>query len=136
GGGFGIGYESGPAPPVEAFARAAAPYVSGIGLELVVEPGRFIAGNAGILVTRVIDVKRSGGKRFVIVDAGMNDLIRPSLYKSFHRAWPVRSNLDPRDEAALGEATGLERADIVGPTCESGRLLPLARGLPRVGRGH
>jgi diaminopimelate decarboxylase len=135
GGGFGIRYEDGQAPEVSAFAAAAAPHLRDKKLEVVVEPGRFIAGNAGVLLARVIDVKRSGGKRFVIVDAGMNDLIRPSLYKSFHRAWPVRSNLDPRDPAALGEATGLERADIVGPICESGDFLALDRGLPELARG-
>src|SRR5439155_941119 len=76
GGGFGIWYEDRAARPVADFARAAAPFLDGKRYEVVVEPGRFICGNAGVLLARVVDVKRSGGQRFVIVDAGMSDLIR------------------------------------------------------------
>lgn len=135
GGGFGIWYEDRAARPVADFARAAAPFLQGKGYEVVVEPGRFICGNAGVLVTRVVDVKRSGGKRFVIVDAGMNDLIRPSLYKSFHAVWPVHSTVDPRVSGAV-ELESLETADVVGPICESGDFLALDRGLPEVARGE
>jgi diaminopimelate decarboxylase len=134
GGGFGIWYEDRAARPVADFARAAAPFLQGKGYEVVVEPGRFIAGNSGVLLARVVDVKRSGGKRFVIVDAGMNDLIRPSLYKSYHAVWPVRSATDPRVPGAVA-SDKLETADVVGPICESGDFLALDRGLPEVGRG-
>ncbi len=82
-----------------------------------------------------MDVKRSGGKRFVIVDAGMNDLIRPSLYKSYHSVWPVRSAVDPRVPGGPGREQ-LETADVVGPICESGDFLALDRGLPDVARGE
>jgi diaminopimelate decarboxylase len=133
GGGFGIWYEDHAARPVVDFARAAAPLLAGKGYEVVVEPGRFICGNAGVLLARVVDVKRSGGKRFIIVDAGMNDLIRPSLYKSFHTVWPVRSAVDPRVPASI-EHDRLEPADVVGPICESGDFLALDRGLPEVAR--
>ncbi|HZV00977.1 MAG TPA: diaminopimelate decarboxylase [Planctomycetota bacterium] len=134
GGGFGIWYEDRAARPVADFARAAAPFLEGKKYEVVVEPGRFICGNAGVLLARVVDVKRSGGKRFIIVDAGMSDLIRPSLYKSFHAIWPVRSDVDPRAPGAVKPET-LETADVVGPICESGDFLALDRGLPAVGRG-
>jgi diaminopimelate decarboxylase len=134
GGGFGIWYEDRAARPVADFARAAAPFLEGKGFEVVVEPGRFVAGNAGVLLTRVVDVKRSGGKRFVIVDAGMNDLVRPSLYKSFHRIWPIRSEVDPRVPGAKLPG-GLEPADVVGPICESGDFLGLDRELPSLERG-
>lgn len=134
GGGFGVWYEDRAARPVADFARAAAPFLEGKRYEVVVEPGRFICGNAGVLLTRVVDVKRSGGKRFVIVDAGMNDLIRPSFYKSFHAVWPVRSDVDPRVPGAV-KAETLEAADVVGPICESGDFLALDRGLPPVARG-
>ena len=135
GGGFGIWYEDRAARPVADFARAAAPFLQGKGYEVVVEPGRFISGNAGVLLARVVDVKRSGGKRFVIVDAGMNDLIRPSLYKSYHSVWPVRSAVDPRVPGGPGREQ-LETADVVGPICESGDFLALDRGLPDVARGE
>lgn len=133
GGGFGIWYEDRAAPPVAEFAKAAAPSLEGKGFEVVVEPGRFVAGNSGVLLTRVVDIKRSGGKRFVIVDAGMNDLIRPSLYKSFHRIWPITSEVDPREG---GVPEGLEPADVVGPICESGDFLGLDRALPPLERGQ
>src|SRR5690606_11664623 len=89
GGGFGIHYKKQEAPPAEMFARAIVPKVKELGCKLVLEPGRFIAGNSGILVSRVIFTKESGGKNFIIQDAAMNDLIRPTLYDSFHRIWPV-----------------------------------------------
>jgi diaminopimelate decarboxylase len=134
GGGFGIWYEDRAARPVADFARAAAPFLEGQGFEVVVEPGRFVAGNSGVLLTRVVDVKRTAGKRFVIVDAGMSDLIRPSLYKSFHRIWPIRSDADPRVPGGVVPGD-VEPADVVGPICESGDFLGLDRELPPVGRG-
>src|SRR3954454_16021946 len=90
GGGFGIHYKQQEAPPADAFADVIVPAVKAAGCRLVLEPGRCIVGNAGILVSRVVYTKDSGGKSFVIQDAAMNDLIRPTLYDSFHRIWPVR----------------------------------------------
>nr|HMP18420.1 diaminopimelate decarboxylase [Gemmatales bacterium] len=89
GGGFGINYKKNEALPATAFARVIIPAVQEAKVQLALEPGRFIAGNAGILVSRVIYSKESAGKRFIIQDAAMNDLIRPRLYGSFHRIWPV-----------------------------------------------
>jgi diaminopimelate decarboxylase len=94
-------------------------------LALVLEPGRNIAGNAGVLVTRVLYTKDSGGKRFVIVDAGMNDLIRPSLYHSFHEIVPI---IDEQREHRM--------VDVVGPICETGDFLARQRELPDLKRGE
>src|SRR5262245_66510899 len=88
GGGFGIHYRKQEALPASAFAEAILPAVTASGCRLVLEPGRFIVGNAGILLGRVLFTKETGGKRYVIQDAAMNDLIRPTLYDSFHRIWP------------------------------------------------
>lgn len=90
GGGFGIHYRKQEAPPADAFAEVIVPAVKKVGCKLILEPGRFIVGNAGILVSRVIYTKDSGGRHFIIQDAAMNDLIRPTLYDSFHRIWPVQ----------------------------------------------
>jgi len=101
------------------------------------EPGRFIVGNAGILVSRVIFTKDSGGKHFIIQDAAMNDLIRPTLYDSFHRIWPVEPApgfpTPPEDFEADIPGTG--KNDVVGPVCESGDFLAKDRRLPPVKRG-
>jgi Diaminopimelate decarboxylase len=100
---------------VEAFGEVVARLVGPTGLKVIVEPGRYLVGNAGILLTRVLYRKRSGGKEFIIVDAGMNDLIRPSHYNAYHRIEGVHST--------AGQVT----ADIVGPVCESGDFLGLHR---------
>src|SRR5256885_144750 len=89
GGGFGIHYRKQEALPADAFAEVIVPGVKAAKCKLILEPGRFIVGNAGILLSRVIYTKDSGGKRFVIQDGGMNDLIRPTLYDAFHRIWPA-----------------------------------------------
>jgi diaminopimelate decarboxylase len=96
-------------------------HIGPLGAKLVLEPGRLIAGNAGILLTRVLYVKTGGAKTFVIVDAGMNDLIRPTLYDAHHDIWPVRE-AEPDALHVL--------ADVVGPVCETGDYLALARSLP------
>ena len=93
---------------------------------LILEPGRLIVGNAGILVTRVIYVKRGESKTFVIVDAAMNDLVRPTLYEAYHDIMPVR-------EPAPG--AGLMVADVVGPVCETGDYLALDREMAAVAPG-
>jgi diaminopimelate decarboxylase len=132
GGGFGIHYKKNEALPASAFAEVIVPGVQKSGCKLVLEPGRFIVGNAGLLVSRVIYTKDSGGKHFVIQDAAMNDLIRPTLYDSFHRIWPV--NGTPPDDFQV-ENPGTMKSDIVGPVCESGDFLAKDRYLPPVGRG-
>ncbi len=101
------------------------------------EPGRFIVGNAGILVSRVIYTKESGGKSFVIQDAAMNDLIRPTLYDSFHRIWPVAppAGLPAPPEDYEADIPSTRLYDVVGPVCESGDFLAKQRALPPMERG-
>jgi diaminopimelate decarboxylase len=96
------------------------------------EPGRFIVGNSGILVSRVIYIKDSGGKHFIIQDGAMSDLIRPTLYDSFHRVWPVEPSTDvaaPPEDFEIHNA-GTIPTDVVGPVCESGDFLAKDRYLP------
>ena len=109
GGGFGIDYKGHEARPIAEFARVIVPAVKAAGCRLAIEPGRVIAGNAGILVSRVLYTKQSGEKRFLIQDAAMNDLIRPALYESFHRIWPVRR--PGRAARAARRLRGRDRGD-------------------------
>ncbi|WZO98547.1 diaminopimelate decarboxylase [Isosphaeraceae bacterium EP7] len=137
GGGFGINYRGSEARPIAEFAAAVLPSLRRTGCRLAMEPGRVVAGNAGILLSRVLYTKQSGDKRFLIQDAAMNDLIRPALYESFHRIWPVSVPAGlpapPEDyEAAIG---GTEPWDVVGPVCESGDFLAKDRALPPLDRG-
>jgi diaminopimelate decarboxylase len=128
GGGLGIPYreDNEPPPHPDAYAALVKRATDYLGCRLIFEPGRLIVGNAGILVTRVLYLKRGDAKTFVIVDAGMNDLIRPTLYEAYHDIRPVRA-----------PAVGAPRiiADVVGPVCESGDFLALDRSLtvPRPG---
>jgi diaminopimelate decarboxylase len=137
GGGFGIHYRKQEALPADAFAEVIVPAVKAAGCKLVLEPGRFIVGNAGVLLSRVIFTKDSGGRHFVIQDAAMNDLIRPTLYDSFHRIWPVAPTpgfpAPPEDYEADIPGTCIN--DVVGPVCESGDFLAKDRRLPPVQRG-
>ena len=128
GGGLGVVYrrDNTPPPAPEAYAQTILRHTQGLGLKLVFEHGRLLAANSGILVTEVIYVKRGAEKTFVIVDAAMNDLIRPTLYDAFHDITPV---VQPRENAAHG------RVDIVGPVCESGDYLAQDRDLPEVAAG-
>ncbi|HEV8060396.1 MAG TPA: diaminopimelate decarboxylase [Gemmataceae bacterium] len=136
GGGFGIHYRKQEALPATAFAEVILPVVKKSGCRLVLEPGRFIVGNAGILVSRVIFTKESGGKQFIIQDAAMNDLIRPTLYDSFHRIWAVQPSeglpAPPADYET--EIPGTAPYDVVGPVCESGDFLAKNRRLPALKR--
>ena len=136
GGGFGINYRGHEARPIAEFARAIVPGVKATGCRLAMEPGRVIAGNAGILVSRVLYTKQSGEKRFLIQDAAMNDLIRPALYESFHRIWPVAvpAGLPAPPDDYEAEIEGTEPWDVVGPICESGDFLAKDRALPPIGR--
>ncbi|REJ85813.1 MAG: diaminopimelate decarboxylase [Planctomycetota bacterium] len=134
GGGFGLSYLGNEAPPYSEYARVILPCIRQAECRLALEPGRSICGNAGILVTRVIFTKREGGKLFVIQDGGMNDLVRPAMYDSFHRIWPVRPAVPPPDDYQQ-EIPGCEPADVVGPICESGDYLARNRWLPPVERG-
>ncbi len=131
GGGYGIYYKDGTAPGMEQYAEAVVPLVEPTGLKLIMEPGRIIVGNAGVLLTRVLITKHSGERRFVVVDAGMNDVIRPSLYEGYHRIWPVAGDAPP----PLGQEGGYEPCHVVGPVCETGDFLAKDRPLPDVARG-
>jgi len=123
GGGLGITYSDEKPPLPQDLAHAISPLVKGLGLTLVMEPGRVIVGNAGILVTKALYEKVGETKHFVIVDAAMNDLIRPSLYGAYHEIRPV-------NEAAVHRPK--QMVDIVGPVCESGDFLAKERSLPNI----
>jgi len=126
GGGLGVPYrrDNDPPPDPAAYGRIVKKLTDGLGLELIFEPGRLIAANAGILLSRVIYVKEGETKTFLILDAGMNDLIRPALYDAHHDIVPVA---EPRG--------ALERYDVVGPVCESSDLFARDRELPRLQSG-
>jgi diaminopimelate decarboxylase len=137
GGGFGIHYRKQEALPADAFAEVIVPAVKAMACKLILEPGRFIVGNAGILLSRIIYTKESGGKDFVIQDAAMNDLIRPTLYDSFHRIWPVEplTGFPTPPEDYEADIPGAGKCDVVGPICESGDFLAKDRRLPPMKRG-
>jgi diaminopimelate decarboxylase len=128
GGGLGVPYRSDePAPPLPAeYGKLVRETVGDLGCKLLFEPGRLIAANAGILVSRVLYVKRGEPKTFTIVDAAMNDLIRPTLYEVYHEIWPVA-------EPTPGAVT--ITTDVVGPVCETGDYLALDRALPELCSG-
>jgi diaminopimelate decarboxylase len=124
GGGLGISYNGEEPPSPASYAAAIIKATENLGMTVVLEPGRVIVGNAGILLTRVVVRKTQGDKQFVIVDAGMNDLIRPPLYGSYHNIWPVE------ERGADGKDGVREIADVVGPICESADFLAQDRELP------
>ena len=129
GGGLGIRYSTETPPSPADYGRALGELtktLSGLGVTLITEPGRVIMGNAGVLVTRVLYRKTNEQKHFVIVDAAMNDLLRPSLYGAFHGIQPVQQPAHPAE---------LETVDVVGPICESGDFLAQDRALPKVEPG-
>ncbi len=138
GGGFAVNYKHpAQALPVTEHAKALLPLLEGKPYKLAIEPGRYIVGNAGILLTQVLYRKQGGEKKFVIIDAGMNDLIRPTLYDAYHFIWPVKPDSQnvpaARDEDLL--PIDGETVDIVGPICESGDYLAKNRALPQTKRG-
>ncbi|TPN06391.1 diaminopimelate decarboxylase [Mesorhizobium sp. B2-1-3] len=128
GGGLGIPYrvDNNPPPLPDAYAQIVRKHVTKLGLKVMFEPGRLIVGNAGILVSQVIFAKEGDAKNFLVVDAAMNDLIRPTLYDAFHDIRPVV--LPPADAPRM-------TVDIVGPVCETGDYLGLDRDLPRLKSG-
>jgi diaminopimelate decarboxylase len=138
GGGFGAYYESEEAPTASEYARRIVPLLQDRGLEVLLEPGRSIAANAGIILTRVLYTKASGERQFVIVDASMTELIRPALYGSFHSVWPVMplDGMLPTLRGGASASDGLQLVDIVGPVCESGDFIAKGRRIPKVSRGE
>lgn len=125
GGGLGIPYQEEPPEPVE-YAGALLGPLRNLGLKIIIEPGRVLVGNAGILLTRVLYVKETDVKRFVVVDGAMNDLIRPVLYEAYHEIRPVEQR----------PQTSLQTADVVGPVCESGDFFARERELPELRAGE
>jgi diaminopimelate decarboxylase len=125
GGGLGIRYSDERSMEPEEFAAAVLPLLAPTGLTVYLEPGRFLVGSAGVLLTRVLYRKHSGGKEFVVVDAGMNDLVRPSHYQAYHEIVELVSHDRPGG-----------RADVVGPVCETGDFLALDRVLPGLEAGE
>ncbi|HVX40348.1 MAG TPA: diaminopimelate decarboxylase [Gemmatimonadaceae bacterium] len=124
GGGLGVRYDTEQPPDLQRFAELVLPTVRETGLKLIMEPGRFVIGNAAALVTQVLYRKHSGGKEYVVADAGMTELLRPSHYGAYHRILPMRERPD--------QVT----ADVVGPVCESGDFLALDRQLDDVQPGE
>ncbi len=137
GGGYGADYESDTVPSAAQYAAGIVPLLEDKNLKLILEPGKSICANAGIMLTRVVYVKRGGSKKFVIADAGMNDLIRPSLYDAFHFIWPAKvdEKFVPRQRAADSKLGGTEVVDVVGPICEGADFFAKDRALPPVHRG-
>jgi len=130
GGGLGIVYKDEQPQTAQAFAKAILPWLISLRVKLILEPGRFIVGNAGILVAQVLYQKETSGKRFLVVDAGMNDLIRPALYGAYHEVIPVANTRPP---------STVHRPpfyDIVGPVCESADVLATHRRLPQLKSGE
>ncbi len=137
GGGFGAHYEGEEAPPAKAYAERIVPLLRGQDLRIILEPGRSISANAGILLTRTTYVKRGGDKQFLIVDGSMTELIRPALYDAYHFVWPVKpgAGFSPASRIRGVSFPGTVEVDIVGPVCETGDFLARGRALPPVQRG-
>lgn len=140
GGGFSADYRTGQSLAAADYAAKIVPLLeplSARGVRIILEPGRFIAANAGVLLTRVQYVKQSSAKKFLVCDAGMHTLIRPALYGSFHFVWPAAcapQHVPIRRDERL-DLPGLEPCDVVGPICESSDFLAQDRRLPPMARG-
>ncbi|OHB35178.1 MAG: diaminopimelate decarboxylase [Planctomycetes bacterium GWA2_39_15] len=139
GGGYCISYTGEKVIQPRDYARKILPLVKEMQCNLIMEPGRFIVGNSGTLISQVIYTKETvHGKKFVICDAAMNDLIRPALYDAFHRIWPVNTNIKMPEVENPDKTTvkkGMELVDIVGPVCESSDTFATYRALPKVKEG-
>ncbi|TBR18351.1 diaminopimelate decarboxylase, partial [bacterium] len=127
GGGLGIIYNNEKPQTALKYAKKVLPLLKKTGLKIIMEPGRFIVGNSGILAVKVLYVKHTPMKKFIIVDGGMNDLIRPALYGAYHQILPLRLSSNIKNIT--------EKADVVGPICESGDFLAKERKLPQVKEG-
>ena len=125
GGGLGISYNNEQPPPPSAYVSVLRGILGDLGCQIVVEPGRFLVGNAGVLVSRVIYVKKTSSKTFVVVDAGMNDLIRPAMYDAYHAIRPLT-------EASTAVGAPADVVDVVGPICESSDVFAKDVMLPRM----
>jgi diaminopimelate decarboxylase len=119
---------------IQEYVEAILPSLRKLNLRILLEPGRLLVGNAGVLLTRIRYIKQSGEKKFAIVDAGMNDLIRPALYHSYHEIVPVEEPTTAR-QASKSRSKRFEKIDIVGPVCESGDFFALDREMPEVHEG-
>ncbi len=128
GGGLGIIYDDENPQTAQIYANQITPLLKKTGLKIIMEPGRFIVGNAGILVTKVLYIKNTPKKKFIIVDAGMNDLIRPALYDAYHQIVPLSSRVREF-------ASSREKVDVVGPICESADFFAKGRKLPVLKEG-
>jgi len=128
---------AGSAFSVRDYAEAIVPPLRDLDIRILVEPGRFLIGNAGVLLTLVRYIKQTGSKKFAIVDAGMNDLIRPALYQSYHEIVPCRASAaaDADSSTSISTSENLEKIDIVGPVCESGDFFALDREMPELREG-
>jgi diaminopimelate decarboxylase len=137
GGGFGANYETDQAPLAAEYAEQIVPLLQGQGLQIILEPGRSITANAGILLTSTLYIKQGGSRNFVIIDGAMTDLIRPVLYDAFHFTWPVApgKELVPTQRREDMEMEGTVETDVVGPVCETGDCLAKQRKLPPMKRG-
>jgi diaminopimelate decarboxylase len=121
---------------IKDYVDAILPALRELKIRILLEPGRLLVGNAGVLLTRVRYIKKSGPKKFAIVDAGMNDLIRPALYRSYHEIVPVEQGRgDSPNRPSKSMSKSLEKIDIVGPVCESGDFFALDREMPEVHEG-
>ena len=136
GGGFAADYISGKSPAAPDYAAAIVPLLEGRGLEVILEPGRSIAGNAGVFIAEVQYIKKGGDRNFVIIDGAMTDLLRPALYESEHFVYPanLKGSPEPTRDPAF-EAAGGVKVDIVGGVCESSDFLAKDRVLPAMVRG-
>jgi diaminopimelate decarboxylase len=137
GGGYAAAYTDESVPSAAEYASGIVKLLKDKNLKLILEPGKSICGNAGILLTKVLYLKQGGEKKFVIVDAGMNDLIRPPLYDAFHFIWPakVEDSFIPTQRAEQLEIGGLHAVDIVGPICEGADFFAKQRNFPPVEKG-
>ncbi len=137
GGGYGADYETGTVPSAADYAEKIVPLLKAENLKLILEPGKSIIANAGIMLTRTLFKKSGGKKTFVIVDAGMNDLIRPCLYEAFHFIWPTRvsENFVPEKRVNDLDMKNTDVVDVVGPICEGTDYFAKNRAMPGVERG-
>ena len=137
GGGYGADYVTSQSPSADDYAKAIVPLLEGKKIKLILEPGASVAANSAILLTKVLYLKIGGSKKFVIVDAGMNDLIRPPLYNAFHFIWPAETaeKFIPQKRDKETRIPGTEVVDIVGPICEGADFFAKERAMPPVKRG-